>query len=108
MANNNDNNLECSLNETYYDEDLLEGSEMSLENSDAIILEKANHLIILILKALAYMKKTRSQQANNSENEGSDKENNTLPNIILRNLRKVATRGQPKLSSYYKKSMFSK
>ncbi|CAG8832670.1 34600_t:CDS:2 [Gigaspora margarita] len=43
-ANNNDKNLECSLNEAYCDdvdaEDLLEGGETLLENSDAITLEK--------------------------------------------------------------------
>ncbi|CAG8674598.1 14058_t:CDS:2, partial [Gigaspora rosea] len=45
-------------------------------------------------------KETRSQQTNNPENEGSDKENNTLPNIILRNASKIATRGRPKLSRH--------
>ncbi|RIB26311.1 hypothetical protein C2G38_2163710 [Gigaspora rosea] len=41
-----------------------------------------------------------NQQVNYSENEESNNEN-TFPNISIRNLRKVATRGRPKLSSHY-------
>ncbi|RIB23006.1 hypothetical protein C2G38_2172475 [Gigaspora rosea] len=62
-----------------------------------------DHEFVEIVKtylASIHEKETRSQQANNSENEDSDKENNTLPNIVLRNQRKVATRGRPKLSSH--------
>ncbi|CAG8768029.1 3636_t:CDS:2, partial [Dentiscutata erythropus] len=42
--------------------------------------------------ASIHEKETRSQQVNNSKNKESNKEN-TPPNIILRNLKKVAIRG---------------
>ncbi|CAG8820824.1 1077_t:CDS:2, partial [Racocetra persica] len=40
-----------------------------------------------------------SQQVDSSEDKDSDKEN-TLPNIKLRNPKKIITRGRPKLSSH--------